>query len=149
MNDWCDKHYFDQNVIEDNMIDMCGGQTIHENDFNSIKSMLEDSIRFVQRSILSDTKIYGTNARLVYDLTPYCIKRRIRAVLNCRKKILKELSGSGSKDAIDDFMLFSNTLIFDGGYNSTDYCYNIILASAIWILDQLQFAGRRICSFSV
>lgn len=40
MNDWCDKHYFDQNVIEDNMIDMCGGQTIHENDFNSIKSML-------------------------------------------------------------------------------------------------------------
>ena len=73
-----------------------------------------------------------------FDYTPYLVKKRVAATVSYRLTCHKMLGDITSAARLDDMMAFSNGLILRGGYTSDDIVANTILASAIWILDQLQ-----------
>lgn len=81
-------------------------------------------------------------AELHYDYTPAALKKRLSATLSYRTKATKELSGIENPKYLAETVAFSNCLILRGGYNNYDICMPVVLASAIWILDQLNLQGN-------
>ena len=77
-----------------------------------------------------------------YDYTSSALKRRIAATVTYRNQARKELAPTVSPADIDALMAFSNAMILRGGYTNPDICESIVLASAIWILDQFNLQGN-------
>ena len=63
MDDWCKKHCFDQNVIEDNLIDMCGGQSF------STEADIESFVSGVQQLLDIAT---AQGAEFTIDCADFC-----------------------------------------------------------------------------
>lgn len=76
-----------------------------------------------------------------YNYTSTLLKKRVAATVAYRLIANKELEGIASSAHIDDMLAFSNSLILRGGYTDADICSAIVLASAVWILDQLKLQG--------
>ena len=77
-----------------------------------------------------------------YDYTSSLLKKRIDATFAYRDKARRELKGIASATEIDSLFAYSNALVLRGGYTNTDIYISVIIASAIWILDQLNIQGK-------
>lgn len=77
-----------------------------------------------------------------YDYTSSLFKKRIDATFAYRDKARRELKGIASATEIDSLFAYSNALVLRGGYTNTDIYISVIIASAIWILDQLNIQGK-------
>lgn len=76
-----------------------------------------------------------------YDYTSSFVKKRVAATVSYRLVAHRMLGNIASAARLEDMMAFSNGLILRGGYTTDDIVASVILASAIWILDQLQIQG--------
>ena len=77
-----------------------------------------------------------------YDYTSALSKKRIDATLVYRDTSRRQLNGIASATEIDSLFAYSNTLILRGGYTNADIYTSVLIASAIWILDQLSIQGK-------
>lgn len=77
-----------------------------------------------------------------YNFTPALLKKRVAATVAYRLTANKELSGVASSERIGDMLAFSNGMNLRGGYADTDICIAVVVASAIWMLDQLKLQGN-------
>ena len=77
-----------------------------------------------------------------YDYTPTLLKKRVAATVAYRLMANKELEGVASSACIGDMLAFSNGMILRGGYANADISSAVVLASTIWILDQLKLQGN-------
>ena len=76
-----------------------------------------------------------------YDYTNARLNRRIKATIKYQQEAHKRLQGILSPKEIDGLFAYSNGMILRGGYDAADRCHVIVLAAAIWILDQLNLQG--------
>lgn len=76
-----------------------------------------------------------------YDFTTARMNRRIQATVKYRDKAVKLLADKVSQKEAEELFAYSNGLILRGGYNAVDHNRLITLATAIWILDQLNLQG--------
>ena len=92
----------------------------------------------------STDKAYKGSLRefdLQYDFTPSLLKKRVEATVAYRLTAQRELGDITSLARISDMLAFSNGMILRGGYSNNNVTSSIVLASAIWILDQLKVQG--------
>lgn len=76
-----------------------------------------------------------------YDYTNARLNRRIKATIKYQQEAHKRLQGILSPKEIDGLFAYGNGMILRGGYDAADRCHVIVLAAAIWILDQLNLQG--------
>lgn len=78
---------------------------------------------------------------LHYDYTPSLLKKRVAATVAYQSFLQKELGDIASSELLNDMFAFSNGMILRGGYTNFDISFAVVVASAIWILDQLKIQG--------
>ena len=78
---------------------------------------------------------------LHYDFTSSLTKKRVSATVAYQSFLQKELGDIASSELLNDMFAFSNGMILRGGYTNFDISFSVIVASAIWILDQLKLQG--------
>lgn len=76
-----------------------------------------------------------------YDFTPSLVKKRISSTVAYQMSLQKELGTIASLERLSDMFAFSNGMILRGGYTNFDISFAVVVASAIWILDQLKIQG--------
>ena len=98
--------------------------------------------QFKQYHLKSDEdKRTSRDVDLHYDYTPSLLKKRVEATVSYRFVANRELEEITSRARIDDMFAFSNGMILRGGYTNFDISFAVVVASAIWILDQLKIQG--------
>ena len=78
---------------------------------------------------------------LHYDFTSSLTKKRVSATVAYQLYLQKELGDIASSERLNDMFAFSNGMILRGGYTNFDISFAVVVASAIWILDQLKLQG--------
>lgn len=91
---------------------------------------------------MSDMSLSSRQDAVHYDYTASLTKKRIDATIAYRNAARKELVGVTMPTEIDDLFAYSNSMILRGGYTNEDIYISVIIASAIWILDQLNIQGK-------
>ena len=91
---------------------------------------------------ISDMSLGNRQDAVHYDYTASLTKKRIDATIAFRNAARKELVGVATSTEIDDLFAYSNSMILRGGYTNADIYTSVIIASAIWILDQLNIQGK-------
>ena len=101
--------------------------------------------RLVSREGIEDIADLAMSEReelVHYDYTTSLLKKRIDATLAYRDRSRRELIGVATAAEIDNLFAYSNSMILRGGYTNADIYTSVIIASAIWILDQLNIQGK-------
>lgn len=77
-----------------------------------------------------------------YDYSAALTQKRIDATIAYHNLARKKLVGVAMPAEIDELFAYSNSLILRGGYTNADIYTSVVIASAIWILDQLNIQGK-------
>lgn len=91
---------------------------------------------------IEDMSLSNRQDAVHYDYTASLTQKRINATIAHRNIARKELIGVASPSEIDELFAYSNTMILRGGYTNSDIYTSVVIASAIWILDQLNIQGK-------
>ena len=91
---------------------------------------------------VEDMSLSNRQDAVHYDYTASLTQKRIDATIAYRNAARKELVGVVTPTEIDDLFAYSNSMILRGGYTNFDIYMSVIIASAIWILDQLKIQDK-------